>query len=146
MNKGVKHKERADKFDSVRKKLIGMRQNILLEAKAEVDHILSEEDKYNGVSDDGDLADVASRDEIEGAKLSRHQSQLKGIEDALRKIEGGTYGVCDDCEEEIPIGRLNAVPFALRCVECQEKLEILRSLQDDAIARSAKGAEDRNED
>ncbi len=127
MNKGVKHKERADKFAVVRKKLIGMRQDILLEAKAEVDHILSEEDKYNGVSDDGDFADVAFRDAMQAAKLNRHQSQLKDIEEALRKIEEGTYGICDECEGDIPLGRLNAMPFALRCVDCQEKHEMMSS-------------------
>ena len=127
MNKGVKHKERADKFGGVRKKLIGMRQDILLEAKAEVDNILSEEDKYNGVSDDGDFADVAFRDAMQAAKLSRHQSQLKDIDEALRKIEEGTYGICDECEGDIPLGRLNAMPVALRCVDCQEKHEMMSS-------------------
>ena len=127
MNKGVKHKERADKFAGVRKKLIGMRQDILLEAKAEVDHILREEDKYNGVSDDGDFADVAFRDAMQAAKLNRHQSQLKDIDEAIRKIEEGTYGICDDCEGDIPLGRLNAMPFALRCVDCQEKHEMMSS-------------------
>src|SRR5512135_2990059 len=117
MNKGVKHKEKGDKFEGVRKKLIGMRQAILSEAKAEVDQILSEEDKYNGVSDDGDFADVASRDAMQGSKLTRHRSQLRAIEEALMKIEEGTYGVCDDCGDEIPVGRLNVMPFALRCVD-----------------------------
>jgi len=127
MNKGVKHKERADKFDGVRKKLAGMRQDILSEAKAEVEHILSEDDKYNGVSDDGDLADVAFRDALQAAKLTRHQSQLRDIDEALRKIEEGTYGICDECEGDIPLGRLNAMPFALRCVDCQEKHEMMSS-------------------
>src|SRR5512143_1571954 len=127
MNKGVKHKEKVDKFESVRKKLIGMRQAILSEAKAEVDQILSEEDKYNGVSDDGDFADVAFRDAMQASKLTRHRLQLRDIEEALRKIEFGTYGTCDDCEEEIPIGRLNVMPFALRCVDCQEKHEMMSS-------------------
>ncbi len=127
MEKGVKHKERADKFSVVRKRLIGMRQEILREAKAEVDHILSEEDKYNGVSDDGDLADVAFRDAMQASKLTRHQSQLRDIEEALRKIDEDTYGVCDECGSEIPVGRLNVMPFALRCVDCQERYEMMRS-------------------
>ncbi len=134
MNKGVKHKERTDKFDGVRKKLIGMRRDILLEAKAEVVHILSEEDKYNGVSDDGDLADVAFRDAMQGAKLTRHQTRLRDIEEALRKIAEGTYGICDDCEGDIPLGRLNAMPFALRCVDCQEKHELMSSEREETAA------------
>ncbi len=145
MNKGVKHKEKVDKFESVRKKLIGMRQAILSEAKAEVDQILSEEDKYNGVSDDGDFADVAFRDAMQASKLTRHRLQLRDIEEALRKIELGTYGICDDCEEEIPIGRLNVMPFALRCVDCQEKYEIMRSEGEETVPQLPVSAEESDE-
>ncbi len=145
MNKGVKHKEKVDKFETVRKKLIGMRRAILSEAKAEVDQILSEEDKYNGVSDDGDFADVAFRDAMQASKLSRHRLQLRDIEEALRKIELGTYGICDDCEEEIPIGRLNVMPFALRCVDCQEKYEITRSEGEETFVQLPVNAEESEE-
>ncbi len=145
MNKGVKHKEKVDKFESVRKKLIGMRQAIISEAKAEVDQILSEGDKYNGVSDDGDFADVAFRDAIQGSKLTRHRLQLRDIEEALRKIEEGTYGVCNDCEEDIPVGRLNVMPFALRCVDCQEKHEIMSSEGEETIAPLPENAEESDE-
>jgi DnaK suppressor protein len=141
MNKGVKHKEQEDKFGDIRKKLIGMRQDLIREARTEIGQILNEGDKFNGVSDDGDLADVAFRDAIQAAKLTRHQSRLRDIEEALRKIDEGTFGVCEDCEGEIPVGRLNAVPFALLCVECQEKLEIMSSLRDEPIAHSPKGPE-----
>lgn len=146
MNKGVKHKERADKFAGVRKKLIGMRQDILLEAKAEVDHILGEEDKYNGVSDDGDLADVAFRDAMQAAKLTRHQAQLRDIDEALRKIEEGTYGICDECEEDIPLGRLNAMPFALRCVDCQERHEMMSSSEREEKVFQLPGSEGEEKD
>lgn len=40
---------------------------------------------------------------------------------AMDKIEEGSYGVCDVCKEEIPIARLELVPGALGCVECDEK-------------------------
>jgi DnaK suppressor protein len=127
MNKGVKRNEKIDKFEAVRRKLIAMQQDIIKGVKSEVVQILKEEDKYNGVSDDGDFADVAFRDAMQASIFNRHRSQLREIEEALRKISEGTYGICDDCEEEIPVGRLNVMPFALRCVDCQEKHEILRS-------------------
>lgn len=145
MNKGIKHKEKIDKFEGVRKKLASMRQTILNEAKAEVDQILSEEDKYNGVSDDGDFADVAFRDAMQGSKLTRHRSQLRDIEEALLKIEGGTYGICDDCGEEIPVGRLNVMPFALRCVDCQEKHEMMSSKGEEIIAQFPENTEESDE-
>ncbi len=48
---------------------------------------------------------------------------LKQIDRALQKIEDGTYGVCDITEEEIPIARLEAIPYATMTVKAQEKLE-----------------------
>jgi len=45
------------------------------------------------------------------------------IERALQKIEQGTYGVCDDCGETIPVARLELIPGALRCLSCQTSSE-----------------------
>jgi DnaK suppressor protein len=114
-----------DAFDAVRRKLFEMRNGLIRESKSEIGQILNTEDKYNGASDDGDIADIAARDSLQAAKYSRHLQQLRTIEEALLRIEEGTYGKCEDCEEEISPGRLNAIPFALRCVECQEKHEIM---------------------
>jgi DnaK suppressor protein len=111
--------KREDRFEGIRRKLIGMRQDLIRESKAEMVCILNPEDRYNGVSDDGDLAEIAVRDSEQAIQFARHQSRLKAIEEALSRIEEGTYGICEDCEGEIPLGRLNAMPFAFRCVECQ---------------------------
>lgn len=46
--------------------------------------------------------------------------ELEKIEQALRRIEDGGYGICQDCEEWIPPARLAVMPYALRCVACQE--------------------------
>jgi DnaK suppressor protein len=146
MNKGFKHKEKVDKFEGVRRKLTAMQQDIMREAKAEVEQILNEEDRYNGVSDDGDFADVASRDAMQSSKFARHRSQLRAIEEALRKIDAGTYGICDDCEEEIPPKRLNVMPFALRCVDCQEKHEMVSSEGEDTVLPLPVGAEEEGAD
>ncbi|HSV31040.1 MAG TPA: TraR/DksA family transcriptional regulator [Atribacteraceae bacterium] len=48
---------------------------------------------------------------------------LAQTEQALRKIESGTYGICDRCKREIHRGRLRALPYTPLCVECQEKME-----------------------
>ncbi|MGD0886182.1 MAG: TraR/DksA family transcriptional regulator [Thermodesulfovibrionales bacterium] len=114
-----------DRFDGIRKKLIGLRQGLIRESKAEIVCILTQRDHHDEVSDDGDLADIAVRDSVQATQLTRHQSQLKAVERALSRIEEGTYGICEDCEGEIPIGRLNAMPFAVRCVECQARHEIM---------------------
>ena len=48
---------------------------------------------------------------------------LKDIEDALRKMDEGTYGICEECGKPISVKRLTAVPWARYCVECAERLE-----------------------
>ena len=48
---------------------------------------------------------------------------LRQIDRALEKIEDGTYGICDISGEEIPRGRLEAIPYAITTVKAQEKLE-----------------------
>ncbi len=48
---------------------------------------------------------------------------LNQVDEALGRIDSGTYGICDECEEPIPGKRLELLPYALHCVECKEKLE-----------------------
>ena len=54
---------------------------------------------------------------------SNEQQSLNMIDDALRKITEGTYGVCESCEKTIAVKRLNAVPSARLCIKCQETEE-----------------------
>jgi len=123
MDKAVDNEKKEDKFAGVRKKLTAMREHLMRESKAEIGNILLKDDKYNGVSDDGDIADIACRDSMQAAQYSRHLTQLRAIDEALLRIDEGRFGTCEDCEEEISLGRLNAIPFALRCVDCQEQHE-----------------------
>lgn len=48
---------------------------------------------------------------------------LRQIERALEKIKEGTYGICDETQEEIPLARLQAVPYATMTVQAQQKIE-----------------------
>ena len=56
-------------------------------------------------------------------QLEIDSGRLRNLMDALRRIEEGTFGVCATCESEISRKRLNAVPWALRCLECQSKAD-----------------------
>lgn len=51
------------------------------------------------------------------------REKLSRMEEAVRKLEEGTYGICEDCGEDIPVDRLHVEPFAVCCVRCQEKRE-----------------------
>jgi DnaK suppressor protein len=124
MNKTIHEDKRENRHEGVRKKLLALRDELVRESNAGIGQILNKEDKYNGVSDDGDIADIACRDSLQAATFARHLAQLRAVEEALLRIAEGTYGICEDCEEEISVGRLQVIPFALRCVECQERHEI----------------------
>lgn len=50
-------------------------------------------------------------------------TQIDQIDQALAKIDKGTYGICEDCGGEIPFARLEALPFATQCIECKRKAE-----------------------
>ena len=50
-------------------------------------------------------------------------TQIDQIDMALGKIDNGTYGVCEDCGGEIPLARLEALPFATQCIECKRRAE-----------------------
>ena len=72
----------------------------------------------------GDLADQASGNNEVHIQLKLKQTDakiLQAIEEALRRIDKGTYGICRDCGEEIAPARLNAIPWTRVCIKCKEK-------------------------
>src|SRR5689334_998698 len=72
----------------------------------------------------GDMADQASgNNEVHIAlKLKQTDAKiLQAIEEALKRIDKGTYGICRDCGEPIAPARLNAIPWTRVCISCKEK-------------------------
>jgi DnaK suppressor protein len=61
--------------------------------------------------------------EVDFALMEMKSATLAKIDGALRRLEDGRYGVCDECGLEIAEARLQAVPFASLCRDCQEQLE-----------------------
>ena len=79
-----------------------------------------------------DTADQARRDAAGDRDLSilesRHRLRQQ-YDDALLRVEEGAYGICEDCRTPIGEGRLKVVPFAKRCLPCQEKAEAIDQLE-----------------
>jgi DnaK suppressor protein len=72
----------------------------------------------------GDELDIASTErerEFDTILSSIDKGRLIDIEDALKKLKEGTYGICEECKAKIPRERLEMVPFARLCRECQER-------------------------
>lgn len=66
---------------------------------------------------------AAPEGNISLAMVAQQQQQLQAIEVAIQRHKAGTYGRCAGCGEEIPLLRLQALPFAQRCAGCQEEWE-----------------------
>jgi DnaK suppressor protein len=74
-------------------------------------------------SDVVDAALDAAQDEISSQLAEVESRELASIERALVRIREGVYGVCEVCAAKIPIARLNALPYATMCIECQQAAE-----------------------
>lgn len=53
------------------------------------------------------------------------------IDEALQRLDEGTYGICEDCGRPITSARLKAVSFARRCIECQETSEVIERIENE---------------
>ena len=74
-------------------------------------------------TDSGDMSQSIFDREMDASVGEGIERRLREVGRALQKVEEGTYGVCDDTGEEIPRGRLEAVPEAVRTVEAQQRFE-----------------------
>ncbi len=74
----------------------------------------------------GDVVDFAldsAQDEINSQLAEVESRELASIENALERMRTGHFGVCEGCSERIPMARLNALPYATLCIECQRESE-----------------------
>jgi RNA polymerase-binding transcription factor len=80
--------------------------------------------KVNEVLDAGESSEADIQEDIEFALIQMKAETLIKINDALVRLEDGAYGYCSDCGGEISDKRLRALPFAVRCKDCEEGREI----------------------
>jgi DnaK suppressor protein len=105
----------------------------LLKKKATLAHYLKTELSELEAADKHHLADLEemASDTMDTDSvceiMALGANTIDQIDQALAKIEDGTYGVCEDCGEQIAFERLEALPFATLCVECKKRREVLRS-------------------
>ncbi|MDP6442195.1 MAG: TraR/DksA family transcriptional regulator [Pirellulaceae bacterium] len=74
----------------------------------------------------GDVVDVASdsaQDEISSQLAEVESRELTSIETALERLREGSYGMCERCTQAIPLARLQALPYATLCINCQREAE-----------------------
>ena len=86
--------------------------------------MLRKEEQEDAAQVPGDRLDAAhslEEVEIEASLIERCEERLMAIDDAFSRLERGRYGICEKCKQEIPLERLNAMPFAAYCIDCERK-------------------------
>lgn len=73
--------------------------------------------------DIGDQGEARTREALRSSEQERDVMELRQIAEAKERMEQGRYGQCVDCGEPIPLKRLQALPFSLRCLSCQSHVE-----------------------
>ncbi len=110
-----------NKLLAIKKKLLKQRRDLLTEAEHTLNNKLSTEKE--SFPDPTDQA-VAELDNNFLLRLrGREQKLLKKIDEAISRIDGGTYGVCESCGGEISYKRLEARPVTTLCIDCKTKQE-----------------------
>jgi len=78
----------------------------------------------NETRDDGDAAVNAQKAEVSSRLAEIEDKELMRIQHALDRIKKGSYGRCEGCNAKIPAARLDALPYATLCVNCQRIIEL----------------------
>ncbi len=106
-----------------KRKLEGWRDELIVESQETLEHLRTE------TRDVGDEAERASRESdniLELKTRDRYRKLLRKIEEALKRVEEGAYGYCEETGEEIGLGRLEARPIATLTVDAQERREMFQ--------------------
>ncbi len=110
---------RARRLADVRAVLESRRAELSQEVDVRIRDVRSDGTGGRNVLDGAESSEIDIQDDIEFALIQMKAETLKKIDTALRRIEVGDYGECFECGGEIAQARLRALPFAVRCRDCE---------------------------
>ena len=111
------------RYNELKKMLDNRRRELVAEVQGRMRDVRNEGSKERDVLDQGESSEVDIQEDIELALIQMKSETLNKIHAALRRLEEGSYGDCFECGDEISEARLRALPFAVRCKECEEARE-----------------------
>ena len=126
------------RYAELKQMLDGRRREIQAEVQGKMRDVREEGTwggKLNEVLDAVESSEADIQEDIEFALIQMKSETLNKINDALVRLEHGNYGYCFDCAEEIAEKRLHALPFAVRCKDCEEAREVAEQRQRQQTAR-----------
>ncbi|MGC8530115.1 MAG: TraR/DksA family transcriptional regulator [Leptospirillia bacterium] len=96
--------------------------------------------RVDSVLDQGDLSAIDMGEGVDLALLEMRNRMKRSVDQALLRLDEGSYGNCEDCGGEIEEKRLMAMPFAQLCIKCQRKKEELEKIEREEPLRDAEEA------
>jgi DnaK suppressor protein len=117
-----------DRYSELKRILEERRREIMDQVQGKIRDVRSDgaNNPNQGVLDSVESSEMDIQDDIEFALIQMKSETLNKIEEALHRLEESTFGYCFECGEEISERRLRALPFAVRCKDCEEARENLQ--------------------
>ena len=126
------------RYAELKQMLESRRQEIQAEVQGKMRNVRAEGGRGGKVSDVLDAVESSEadiQDDLEFALIQMKSETLNKINNALNRLEQGDYGNCFDCGDEIAENRLRALPFAVRCKDCEEAREVAQQRERQLSAR-----------
>ncbi|MEP7151027.1 MAG: TraR/DksA family transcriptional regulator [Nitrospira sp.] len=123
--------ERQHRREVLQRMLLAKRQEIMREIEGNLGQSLTEDQqrRLESARDVGDQALMDLDRELGLSLMEMRNRKRQAIDEALMRLNEGTYGICAECGIEVSEKRLEAVPFAKLCVQCQSRQELLEKIE-----------------
>jgi DnaK suppressor protein len=112
---------RKDSLSAMREVLLKRREALRLALAGDLS-MLRQMNEQSG----GDVIDFAldtAQGELNTQLAEVESRELAAVQNAIKKLDDGTYGKCEACNTKIPMARLQALPYAILCIDCQRQVE-----------------------
>lgn len=111
---------RKDKVESFRKVLFERRENLARDLRQATQNFIADDEAY---ADSVDQASAEADKTLAMQMKNRERDMLWQIDEALRRIDSGSFGECERCDESISEARIKAFPLTTLCIDCKAELE-----------------------
>ena len=139
MNANGKAERTRSRYYELKRMLEERRFEIIGEVQSRIRDVRNEDAiARQSVRDEAETCELDIQDDMKFALLQMKAETLEKIGEALTRLEQGRYGCCYECGEDISERRLRALPFAVRCTQCEEAREIER--QRERVLESRQGS------
>jgi len=117
------------RYAELKQMLVSRQRTLLEELHGRIRNVRDEGPRQDHAAIALGDSEVDSQDDLEFMLIQMKSEIAKKIDEALARLEAGSYGLCSECDEPIAQPRLLALPFAVRCKDCEEAIEIAQQFE-----------------